>query len=159
MRFRPQLSGVFVDGRENKLGCAYAAEAFRAWDKFKLDEGKEMYTDVFTNVVCKGLRMLEAWRQIMDKRFGSVAKNSKAMDRLCADLATLPGLRKIITNNTTGVPMHGKSESQPGIPECYYLVKELEKCAAGGLPPPQTIPDEAEAKKREEVAKRSRKEK
>ena len=73
-----------------------------------------------------------------------------------AHLAGLPGLHKIISVNATGVPMCGKTEAQPGIPECFYLVNELEKCKAGGLPPPLTIPDEAETKRREEQAKQAR---
>ena len=40
-------------------------------------------------------------------------------------------------------------DSPNGIPECQVLVQEFEKCKAGGLPPPATIPTEQELQKRE----------
>ena len=52
-----------------------------------------------------------------------------------------------------GLNLHGKSEAQQGIPECYLLVQELDKCQAGGLPPPISIPDEVELHRRAEAAK------
>ena len=52
-----------------------------------------------------------------------------------------------------GVILHGRNETQQGIPECYLLVRELEKCKAGGLPPPASIPDEVELRRRDEAAK------
>ena len=37
--------------------------------------------------------------------------------------------------------LHGTSQDSPGIVERYRLWQEMEKCKAGGLPPPGVLPD------------------
>ena len=54
---------------------------------------------------------------------------------------------------TAGLDLHGESETQQGIPECFNLAQELWKCQAGGPPPPASIPDEMERLRRAEAAK------
>ena len=92
----------------------------------------------------------------MGKRFGSVAKASPALKRLTTQLSTFNGLGTVVTTAASGVVLHGASNTQIGISECHYLFKEMEKCKAGGLPPPVTIPDEEEVARRESAAKDER---
>jgi hypothetical protein len=40
-----------------------------------------------------------------------------------------------------GTMLHGTSKENPGIIECFRIVEEMEKCKAGGLPPPAVLPD------------------
>ena len=89
----------------------------------------------------------------MLKQYGSVARHSPVLGRVCEHLSTFVGLQSIMACAAAGLNLHGKSEAQQGIPECYLLVQELEKCQAGGLPPPISIPAEVELHRRAEAAK------
>ena len=71
--------------------------AVQALDVFGSEEGREMNVDTFIHVVCKGMRLLEVWRELMIKRFGSLANNSAAFKRLCAHLQSMAGLESILT--------------------------------------------------------------
>ena len=53
--------------------------------------------------------------------------------------------------------MNGTSENDPGIADCYALVKEFERCKAGGLPPPSRVPTQEELAQ-EAAAKKKAKE-
>jgi hypothetical protein len=137
----------------SKLSVNAAKKAFQLYSGHKQTEDKDMTADTFVNVVCKGLRILEIWRSLMEKRYGSVAQNSPALERLCECLSTLPGLQSVMACAAAGLNLHGTSPAQQGIPECFLLVQELKKCKAGGLPPPIEIPDEQELSRRAEAAK------
>ena len=52
-----------------------------------------------------------------------------------------------------GVVLHGTSAAQQGIPECWRLKKEFDKCYAWDLSPPAKIPTEQEQRKAEEARK------
>ena len=58
------------------------------------------------------------------------------------------GLEQVCLCSAAKMPLHGSKNvetlSRAGIYECHALVKELEKCKVGGLPPPISILDEAE---------------
>ena len=136
----------------NKLSADAAKKSFDVFARRQKEE-KDMTTETFINVVCKGLRILEIWRSLILKRYGSVAQNSPALARVCEHLSTFGGLQSIMACAAAGLNLHGKSETQQGIAECFLLVQELEKCKAGGLPPPISIPDEVELHRREEAAK------
>ena len=77
----------------NKLSDAAAVQALGVFAAYLREEGRDMNVDTFINTVCKGMRLLEVWRNLMEKRFGSLATNSAAFARLCAHLQTLPGLK------------------------------------------------------------------
>ena len=132
----------------NRLNDTSAAQALGVFAAYTTEEGREMSVDTFANVVCKGTRLLEVWRSLIEKRFGSLAETSAAFRRLCVHLATLAGLESILTCANAGLNLHGKSEAQQGIPECFQMVRELERCKAGSLPPPVHCPDEAEVHRR-----------
>ena len=113
---------------------------------------EKVSASLFINTMCKGMRLLEVWHIMAVKRFGSIAVNSKALQRLMEKLGSFTGLQTVIHNSEAGFALNGKSAEQPGIPECFLLFQELEKCKAGGLPPPDTIPTEIEARRREDAA-------
>ena len=143
----------------NKLSDAAAAQALGVFGAYAREEGRDMNVDTFISTVCKGMRLLEVWRSLIEKRFGSLATNSAAFARLCAHLQTLGGLQSILTCANAQMNLHGKSEAQQGIPECFQMVRELERCKAGSLPPPDHCPDEAEVRRRvaaEKVAEAAR---
>ncbi len=98
----------------------------------------------FCNQVCKPLKILEVWHSLMVKRYGSVASQSDALRRVMSHLSTWGGLQSVLSCVSSGVPLHGKGPHNQGIPECFLLVSELEKCKAGGLGPPACVPTEAE---------------
>ena len=63
------------------------------------------------------------------------------MGRLIEHLTTKAGLLKIQDCIANSVPCHGNASADTGIPECRALYAELERCKAGGLPPPMVQPD------------------
>ena len=85
--------------------------------------------------------MVEVWTILMKKRFGQVASLSKAFDRVVSMLRTPGGVGKALAMCDSGTMLHGTSQDSPGIVECYRIVQEMEKCKAGGLPPPAVLPD------------------
>ena len=99
----------------NQLSSDAAKKSFHVYAQYQKTE-KDMTTDTFINVVCKGLRILEIWRSLMSKRYGSVAQNSPAMERVCEQLSTFAGLQSIMVCAAAGLNLHGKSEVQQGIP-------------------------------------------
>ena len=137
----------------NKLSDAAAAQALGVFAAYGSEEGREMNVDTFVNVACKGTRLLEVWCTLIQKRFGSLAQNSAAFARLRAHLQTMVGLQTILTCAGASMTLHGKNEAQQGIPECFRMVRELERCKAGSLPPPEHCPDEAEVQRREAAEK------
>ena len=96
--------------------------------------------------VCVRLKLVELWERYLFQRFGETAKNCRAVQKLVAHLCTKLGLAKVAACIDQNIPCHGKTSSG-GILECRALVQELEKCKAGGLPPPAVQPDLAEVAK------------
>ena len=99
----------------NKLSSDAAKKSFHVYAQYQKTE-KDMTTETFINVVCKGLRILEIWRSLISKRFGSVAQNSPAMERVCEQLSTFAGLQSIMVCAAAGLNLHGRNEAQQGIP-------------------------------------------
>ena len=64
------------------------------------------------------------------------------------------GLQSVSRCAQSGVVLHGTSTENQGIAECHLLVKEFDKCQAGGLPPPSRIPTEQEARQQAEEDKK-----
>ena len=93
------------------------------FDEYRQQRKKEMDAATFINIVCSGLRILEIWVGLMEKRYGSVVSGSSALKRLQAQLSTFAGLETVQTTAASGVVLHGASETQIGISECHYLVK------------------------------------
>ena len=104
----------------------------------------EMTAAQFREHVCRPLKFLEVWHALLVKRYGCVASNSVALERLVSSLSTYTGLQTVLHCCNLDIPLHGKGPDHPGIPSCDLLVTELAKCFAGGLPPPSIIPTKAE---------------
>ena len=104
---------------------------------------------------------MDVWVSLMKKKYGAVATGSPAFSRLVNHLGTFGGLQSILGACSSGVVLHDAN----GIPECNLLDAELQKCKAGGLPPPAAIPttedrvrtQEAAAQKRTELQAQERK--
>jgi hypothetical protein len=119
----------------------------------------EMTAKHFMENVCRPLKFLEVWHALLVSRYGCVASNSVALQRLIFSLSTYTGLQTVLHCCNDGIPLHGKGPEHPGIPSCDLLVNELKKCFAGGLPPPSVIPTELQAasvKTEEEQAKKAK---
>ena len=123
----------------DKLSPAFAAEAL----KILSGHGAELTAATFIDKVCKPMRLIEVWRTLMCKRFGSVAAQSAALTRVVARLTSWGGLVAVRRCIDAGVIFQ---DATAGIPECSLLAAEFAKCKAGGLPPPARIPSEAELK-------------
>ena len=95
----------------------------------------------FREKICRPLKVVEVWANLMKKRFGQVASKSKAFERVVSMLHTQGGLKKVLAMCDSGTMLHGTSQDSPGIVECHRIVQEMEKCKAGGLPPPAVLPD------------------
>ena len=102
-------------------------------------------SDKFTKKICMPLRIVELWEKTMIRRFGHVASQSSAFDRVMKMLRSKQGLQKVLS--IIPGPLHGKSEADQGIAECFALVKAMEASKAGGHGPPTCLlaPTEEEA--------------
>jgi hypothetical protein len=107
----------------------------------------------FRENVCRPLKFLEVWHALLVRRYGCVASNSVALERLVSSLSTYTGLQTVLHCCSHNIPLDGQGALQPGIPACELLVNELKKCFAGGLPPPSIIPtvEQAATEKTEEM--------
>ena len=131
----------------DKLSPPFAADALA----ILAEHGDELTAAAFTNKVCKPMRVLEIWHTLMCKRYGSVATLSPALSRLMTHLRSWGGLASVRRCIDGGVVL----QDGAGIPECALLAAEFDKCKAGGLPPPQKIPTDADRKAEEEAAKKA----
>ena len=104
--------------------------------KERLASSESMSGERFQNQICKPMKIVEVWQNLMKKRYGSVASGSLALERLVGSLTQWVGLQTVLMCAQTGVVLHGESSEKQGIPDCYLLKKEFDKCHAGGLPPP-----------------------
>jgi hypothetical protein len=118
-----------------KLGVDFGIQALG------LVSDADMSKDEFREKICRPLKVVEVWANLMKKRFGQVASKSKAFDRVVSMLRTSGGLKKVLAMCDSGTMLHGTSQDSPGIVECHRIVQEMEKCKAGGLPPPAVLPD------------------
>lgn len=134
--------------QRDKMSPAFAADAFR----LLLEHDTELTAKGFVEKVCRPLRVLEVWVVLMSKRYGSVATLSPALTRVTDHLRSWGGLASVRRCIEGGVVLH---DAAGGIPECTLLVTEFDKCKAGGLPPPQRIPTEAERKAEEAASKKA----
>ena len=102
--------------------------------KERLGASESMSAVAFQDSICKPTKIVEVWQNLMKKRYGSVATGSAALDRLVASLTQWVGLQTLSRCAQTGVVLHGESAEKQGIPECWLLKNEFDKCQAGGLP-------------------------
>ena len=49
------------------------------------------------------------------------------------------GLKLVTAVTAAGIPLHGTGPANPGVPDCFALVAEFDRCKAGGLPPPSRV--------------------
>ena len=103
--------------------------------------GLAVKKQVFETTWCQGARAVQSWETVMTKKIGQVATESAAFHAMLKKLKSIGGIQKAYdTTVNKRLPLHGKSESEPGIFECRLLFQEMEKCKAGGLPPPAQLP-------------------
>ncbi len=127
-----------------KLSPQHALTALELlMEEFVDGEARMTYLE-FPARVCKPLKIVELWERGQVKRFGVVATGSGAFQRVVKMLSTRGGVQKVCMVMSDGTPLHGRSEANRGIEECYLIVKEMEKCLAGGLPPPAVLPGAAD---------------
>lgn len=105
-----------------------------------LEEDSGFSAAKFISQICLLVRVIELWQKTMVKRFGHVASQSAAFERVVKMLLTKQGVQRVLA--TMPGPLHGKSEADQGIPECFHLVKAMEACKAGGHGPPVCITGE-----------------
>ena len=130
--------------------------AIKALDTLRERMSSEpLSSQTFQEKICVPMKIVEVWRALMIKRYGSVASNSPALDRLVDSLTSWVGLQSVSRCAQSGVVLHGVSSEQQGIPECWLLKNEFDKCLAGGLPPPARIPTEQEMRKQEDERKKA----
>jgi hypothetical protein len=118
---------------------------------------RDTTSQTFKELVCRPLKVLELWKTLLLKKFG----NSVALEHLVSSLSSYPGLEQVLVCLHHHVPLDGTGPDNQGIPMCFALVRELERCLAKGLPPPSTIPTEAESqmmdeKEKEEQARKTK---
>ena len=146
----PDISAAFIFDNYYLLGTG-AHESQKLTPPYAIQALQMAQDDVsmgakdFQEQICKPLKVVEAWSYLMIKRFGQVASKSKAFDRVVLSLRTPGGLRKVSAMCASGVVLHGTSTENPGIIECFRIVEEMQKCKAGGLPPPAVLPDATDA--------------
>ena len=158
----PDLKGAYLwdntylisnpSAARNQLSPDYAVKALKLLDERLTME--PMSGERFQNEICKPMKIVEVWQSLMKKRYGSVATGSAALDRLVGTLVQWGGLQSVSRCAQSGVVLHGTSTENQGIAECHLLVKEFDKCQAGGLPPPSRIPTEQEARQQAEEDKK-----
>jgi hypothetical protein len=107
----------------------------------------------FSENVCRPLKVLELWHTLTLKRFETVASDSVTLERLVFSLSSYSGLQSVLNCCNAKVPLNGTGPDNQGIPLCFLLVRELERCFAKGLPPPSTVPTEAESQMTDETEK------
>ena len=115
----------------------------------------------FKEKVCAPLKLLEVWDRLMRKRYGSVCSLSTAYSRLMEMLTNLEGLKLVAAVAAAGIPLHGTGPANPGVPQCFAIVAEFDRCKAGSLPPPSRVRTaeelaEEDAQKRKEAEERTR---
>jgi hypothetical protein len=135
----PYFTGM---GNE-KLGREYAIQALQMVERDNgFDDDSDWSSKKFTKEMCKPLRYIELWEKAMGRKYGHVASQSPAFHKVVQMLRTKSGLQKVL--GTIPGPLHGKGEQDKGIEECFFLVQAMEKCKAGGLGPPTSIPSSSE---------------
>lgn len=158
LKLYPKVKGAYVwdnsflvvstTRQRDKMSSAFAADAF----KLLLEHDAELTAKGFMERVCRPLRLLEVWVCLMSKRYGSVATLSPALTRVTDHLRSWVGLASVRRCIEGSVVLH---DAAGGIPECTLLVTEFDKCKAGGLPPPQRLPTDAERKAEEIASKKA----
>jgi len=125
-----------TNGRQ-LLTPVYAVKAIRVLAETLAVE--PMSCPRFHNEVCKPMKLVESWQDLVKKRYGSVAANSLALARLVESLVRWPGLHLVVLCAHCGTALTA-SGFNLGLSDCELLLKEFDKCRAGGLPPPSRIP-------------------
>ena len=119
---------------------------------------RDLGSKAFSEKICAPLKVVEVWSQLMKKRYGPVCTLSPAFARLLTWLQCYDGLQLAAATMASGAPLHGTCDSNPGIAECRAMIKEFDRCRAGGLPPPSRIPTEKELEEQAKAAKQAQEE-
>ena len=84
-------------------------------------------------LVCKPVKLVESWQDLVKKRYGSVAANSLALARLVDSLVRWPRLQSVVLCAHSGDALTA-SGLNLALSDCELALKEFDKCRAGGLP-------------------------
>lgn len=130
-------------GVDKKLSPRFASKALALAKQDHADNGEKTTYSVktWTLEVCNRLKLVELWQRFLFTKYGDVAAKSDAVEKLVNHLCTRVGLLKVQECITQSIPCHGTGHGDSGIPECRVIVQELDRCKAGGLPPPAVQPD------------------
>ena len=105
------------------------------------DDKLQLNAKAFQEEICQRMKLVDLWKRHLHHKFGAVATQSEAVQRFIDHLTTKAGLLKVQECIVNSVPCHGNGGAESGIPECKALYNELDRCKAGGLPPPAVQPD------------------
>ena len=114
-----------------KLTPTYAKAALdRLFDV--LDAGKTISSKDFFNDYCMPLKTLESWEKQQVSKFGQVARDFPAFQRLIRSLQTENGRQKLCLCVSQRLPISGTENSTAyGIEEARAVVMEMQKMKAG----------------------------
>ena len=116
-------------GSDKKLGTFFARGAIAQAQRDYIDNDEKVGTKAAEfKAMCARLKTVELWQRFLHHKFGMVAQSSAAVTKLVEHLCTKAGMEKVNVCMENDLPGHGKSDSQPGIPECRALLQELETC-------------------------------
>jgi len=94
-----------------------------------------MATNKFRDSICRSMKVLELWNKKTLHKYGKVARESQALERVVAHLSSYVGIQKVIACVNTGTPLDGTSDENIGIRECRELTKGFQQVLSGSAPP------------------------
>ena len=116
----------------------YAVNALRILAERMAIEIEPFSAKRFEDDVCKPIEIVERWEALMKQRYGHVARESLALERLAGSLMAWSWLQAVIRCSYSGFDLHEVSCDGPCIMECHMLKNLFVK--AYGLPPTQQTP-------------------
>ncbi|CAJ1458406.1 unnamed protein product [Effrenium voratum] len=128
----PFLMGFDANSKK-KMSGRYGLTALHLWEDYKKQD-RATSASWFKTHVCAPLRAAEVWEASICKKFGRVAQECQQFWRVTRSLQTPAGIEKVRNCQSTGVPLHGTSDSQAGIVECRTIYLEMAKQLAGSDP-------------------------
>ena len=138
----PYITGSGPEKLSDEYIC-HALEYVREVGGLAADS--DLTTQTYTKV-CKAYRAVDYWQRAQVVKYGAIASDSLAFQRVVTHLLTKGGIDKVMR---VGGVLHGTGENNKGIEECYYIVKTMQRCKAGGKPPPQVADSETSSEQPE----------
>lgn len=135
LKGNPRLASAFVldnpylVGNDNKMKLSGAVAAkVLCLLVGEIAAGSGITAAKFKSDLCRPAKKAEQWCKTMTSKFGSLATESPFFARVSESLFSITGLQRVLgTFHGEAVPLHGLSDSNPGIEECRKCVQELVK--------------------------------